>query len=168
MLACHRFRRRRGATVVEFAIVAPLVFFLFFAQLVGGLGVFRYQQVAHLAREGARYASTHGGTYQDEGIAEQTGVAAVADSSKLSSYLAKKAVLLDPTRLHVKVTWTAPSSYTPVNMPSYVDTNPNLIPPGQSVIFNSVIVTVAYQWFPELYLVGPITLSSTSEMPMSY
>jgi hypothetical protein len=46
--------------------------------------------------------------------------------------------------------------------------NPNLVPPGQSIIQNYVTVTVTYNWMPELYLVGPLTLTSTSKMPMSY
>src|SRR5262249_49688885 len=100
--------------------------------------------------------------------AQQTGAAAVSSSADLSSYLADKTVLLDPSKLTVDVSWTAPSSYTPRNLPTYMDTNPNLNPPGQTVIYNNVVVTVTYQWFPELYLVGPITLSCTSEMPMSY
>jgi hypothetical protein len=74
MPAPRHSRRRRGAAALEFAVVAPLALFLVFAQIVGSLGVSRYQEVAHLAREGARYASTHGGMYQREGIAEQTGV----------------------------------------------------------------------------------------------
>ena len=41
--------RRRGTTTVEFAITCPIVFFLVFATIIGGLGVFRYQQVAALA-----------------------------------------------------------------------------------------------------------------------
>jgi hypothetical protein len=57
-------RRQLGAraavTAVECAIVLPVTFFLLFALVVGGMGVFRYQEVATLAREGARYASTHG------------------------------------------------------------------------------------------------------------
>jgi hypothetical protein len=44
--------RRRGTTSVEFGIACPIVFFLIFATIVGGIGVFRYQQVASLAREG--------------------------------------------------------------------------------------------------------------------
>jgi hypothetical protein len=53
-------------------------------------------------------------------------------------------------------------------MPTYVDMNPDLIPPGQTVISNNVIVTVQYQWIPEVFKIGPFTLKSTSEMPMSY
>ena len=48
---------RRGAAVVEMAVVAPLVVLFLFGLIVTGLGVFRYNQTAYLAREAARYAS---------------------------------------------------------------------------------------------------------------
>ncbi len=168
MPAPRHSRRRRGAAALEFAVVAPLALFLVFAQIVGSLGVSRYQEVAHLAREGARYASTHGGMYQREGIAEQTGVPAVASSSELRSYLAEKTVLLDPSRLQVDVAWTAPSTYIQVNMPVYVDTDASLTPPAQRAIQNHVTVTITYQWSPELLPIDLVTLTSTSQMPMSY
>jgi len=168
MVASRCARRRRGTTVVEFAVVAPVVLLLIFGEIVGGLGIARYQEVAHLARDCARYASTHGGNYQRDGIAEQTGVPAVGSSSDLSSFLARRAALLDPRRITVSVAWTGPSGVTPANMPTYDDTDPNLVPPGQNVVYNRVIVTLSYEWFPEAFLVGPITLTSRSEMPMSY
>ena len=168
MPAPRHSRRRRGAAALEFAVVAPVVVVLLFGQIVGSMGVSRYQEVAHLAREGARYASTHGGMYQREGIAQQTGVPAVAGSSELSSYLATKRVSLDPSRLQVNVAWTAPSTFSPANTPTYVDSNPNVVPPAQTVVQNNVIVTVTYQWSPEVFPIGPITLTSTSQMPMSY
>jgi Flp pilus assembly protein TadG len=168
MHASGRACRRNGVTVVEFAFVAPVALLLIFAQIVGGLATARYHEVSHLARECARYASTHGGAYRWEGIAEATGVPAVASSSDLSDFLAQRAVMLDPSKIQVDVSWTAPGSLTTRNMPTYVDTDPNLVPPGQSVFQNNVIVTLRYQWFPEVPLIGPLTLTSTSEMPMSY
>ena len=42
---------------MEFAIAAPIVFFLLLAIMIGSQGVFHYQQVAALAREGSRWAS---------------------------------------------------------------------------------------------------------------
>jgi hypothetical protein len=33
---------------------------------------------------------------------------------------------------------------------------------------NTVTVTVSYQWFPEVYLFGPLVLTSTSTEKMSY
>src|SRR4051794_3955305 len=55
--------RRRGTTAVEAAIVYPVVLLLTLGVVIVGLGVFRYQQVANLAREGARYAAVHGGQW---------------------------------------------------------------------------------------------------------
>ena len=46
MVSATPFRRRRAATTVEAAFVYPVMFFLLFGLIVGGLGVFRYQTVA--------------------------------------------------------------------------------------------------------------------------
>lgn len=162
-----RSARRRGATLVEFAAVCSVTFLLIFGLLIGGLGVYRYQEVAHLAREGARYATTHGGKYQQDGWPQKTGVPAVGKSADLRDYLLPKSNLLESDRLNIAVSWTAPGTIKPANAPSYPDPDPNLTP-GQKVITNHVQVTVSYRWMPELYLVGPINLTSTSVMPMSY
>src|SRR5260370_10159175 len=168
MILQHSHSSRRGATIVEMAVVGGVVFFLIFGFVVGAAGIFRYQEVAHLAREGARYAATHGGQYAMEGIPAKTGVPAIYSSSAMRTYLLPKASLLDPSQLTITVSWSPPAGATPVTMPSYVATNPNLIPPGQKAIQNYVTVTVSYTWMPELYLVGPITLTSTSTMAMAY
>jgi Flp pilus assembly protein TadG len=168
MLLNRKNTHRRAATAVEFAVVGPLMFFLVFALIVGATGIFRFQEVAHLAREGSRYASTHGGQYHLDGIDQQTGVPQIAASAGLASYLQTKAVALDPSLLQVAATWSAPSGYSPTNMPYYDDTDPTLVPPGQIVIYNYVTVTVSYQWTPVMYLIGPITLTSTSTVQMSY
>ncbi len=47
-------RRRRGATVVEFAVVAPLLFLFIFAMLEFGRMVMVEQILTNAAREGAR------------------------------------------------------------------------------------------------------------------
>ena len=122
---------RDGATTVDFAVVSGFIFFLIFALIVGASGIFRYQEVAHLAREAARYASTHGGQYQLDGIAAQTGVPAVSSSSDLTKYLLPKATLLDPSRLTITASWSAPAGYTPVNMPVMSTPTPTLFPQGR-------------------------------------
>ena len=58
----RRLQRRRGAALVETAFVFPVLIVLMIGLIVGALGVFRYQEVASLAREGSRYASLHGAT----------------------------------------------------------------------------------------------------------
>jgi Flp pilus assembly protein TadG len=67
--------RRRGATVVEFAIVAPLLFLLIFAALEFGRVVMVQQIITNASREGAR-----------RGILEQTTVSQV--ETTVSDYLA--------------------------------------------------------------------------------
>ena len=54
-------------------MVYPLTILLLLGTVVLGLGVFRYQQLQCLAREGARYASVHGPQYAaDSGNAYAT------------------------------------------------------------------------------------------------
>src|SRR5262249_3867479 len=57
---------RSGVTLVECAIVYPLLFFLLLGLMIGGMGIYRYQEVAALARSGARYASTHGAQFRKD------------------------------------------------------------------------------------------------------
>ncbi len=143
--------RCRGTTTVEFAITCPIVFFLIFAIIVGGLGVFRYQQVASAAREGARWASVHGTDY-----ASETHNPAATPADVFSKAILPVTVALDSNQLSYSVTWN--KSNSPLEISSGYE-NP---------IGNTVTVTVNYQWFPEMYLVGPFTLSSTSTAQMVY
>jgi hypothetical protein len=103
-----------------------------------------------------------------EGMPTKTGVPAVNSSSDLAAYLTPRSTLLDSDQTTISVSWSAPSTLSPVNMPSYVDTDPTLNPPGQITIKNYVTVTVTYQWMPEIFMIGPITLTSTSTIPMQY
>ena len=168
MVNRRRSLRRPGVTAVEFAVVSAALLIVMFTLIVGGMGVFRYDEMAHLAREGARYAATHGGQYQRDGIPSQTGVPAVASSSDLQTYLLTKVVGLDTSQLTITIAWSAPSTVVPSNMPTYVDTDPTLVPPGQKTDRNYVTVTVSYQWQPEIFPIGPCTLTSSSTMPMAY
>jgi Flp pilus assembly protein TadG len=148
-----RFKRRsrRGATTVEFAIACPIAFFLLFATIVGAMGVFRYQQVATLAREGARWACVHGGQY-----AQETDQPAATPEDVFEQAMLPITVALDLERLSYEVTWDES------NMPLSVHED------YETPIGNTVTVTVTYQWFPEMYLVGPLTLTSTSTAQMMY
>ena len=145
------FRRRRGASTVEFAVACPIAFFLLFATIVGSMGVFRYQQVASLAREGARWASVHGGQY-----AQENNTPAPTAQDIYNQAILPKAVALKLDRLSYQITWKDN------NMPLSVHENVE-VPIG-----NTVTVKISYQWLPELYLVGPLTLTSTSTSQMYY
>jgi Flp pilus assembly protein TadG len=149
---CPRKKPRAAATIVEFALVASVTFLLLLGLLIGGLGVFRYQQVAHLARDGSRWASVHGTDY-----AADTKNPAATASDVYNQVIAPSAAGLDPARLTYSVAWNSSNS------PNHVGTVN-----GQSQnVANTVTVTVTYQWVPEAYL-GGITLSSTSVSVMSY
>ena len=59
-----------------------------------------------------------------------------------ASYLLKKAAKI--TKGSTAPGRTGAGSVTPANYPSYMDTNPSLVPPGQKTIRNYVTVTVTY------------------------
>jgi Flp pilus assembly protein TadG len=142
---------RRGTTLVESAFVLPLAFFLVLALAVGGMGIFRYQEVATLARDGARYGSTHGYQYRkDAGLA--TGTSTGWSTDIYNNGILPNAVALDTSNLSYSVTWP-----DVINQPGKSDNWPG----------SQLTVTVSYNWFPELYLVGPIVLTSTSSMPIT-
>jgi Flp pilus assembly protein TadG len=144
-------RRRRGATMVEAAIVLPAVFMFTLGLIVIGLGVFRYQQVAALAREGARWASVHGNSY-----ARDTGNTAADAAAVYNNAIKPMAAGLDTSKINYSVTW--PNGKSPVY----------LADPANNKYLNAyVTVTVSYSWTPEAYL-SPTTLSSTSKMPINY
>ena len=151
MLHRSLVRRRVGFAATESIVVLPTLMFLILATVVGGYGIFRYQQIAMLAREGARYASVHGGQYQQE-----TGNPAATPQDVYNNAIAPYATNLDLAQLSYTVSWNSN------NMP-YTVSNNYETPTG-----NTVTVTVHYNWFPEAYLAGPIVLSSTSTVPMSY
>jgi hypothetical protein len=182
MLHRSKSSRRRAATVVESAIVLPVAFVLMLTLIVGGLGVFRFQEMAHIARETARYASVHGYQY-----ATNNPSAATVDLAALKAYAASKAAILDTTQWTVTVTMTVfppGSTSTDATPPATqsVDwdattSNQNHSPYSSwtqtsngtaTTADNLVTVTITYPWLPELWVVGPINLSSTTVMAMSY
>jgi Flp pilus assembly protein TadG len=144
--------RRSGATLVESAIVLPVLFILMLILVVGAMGVFRYLQVASLAREAARYASVHGSQY----AADNNKTAAT--QTDIQNYVAANCINMDTTQLTTSVSWNTDEWQYHNTM----DANNNFVP-----VQNIVTVTVTYYWLPEMYL-GGITLSSTSNTPMSY
>jgi Flp pilus assembly protein TadG len=50
----------RGQALVEFALVAPIFFFLLFGIIEGGRFILYYETLNNATREGARYAIVHG------------------------------------------------------------------------------------------------------------
>jgi hypothetical protein len=143
---------RRATTVVESAVVYPLTFFFTLCFIVGVMGIFRYQEVATLSRETSRYAAVHGTEY-----ATTAGVTAPTPAEIYTNVIVPKAIALDPAQLTYSIT------YNKTNHPYYTKiVNGDVIP-----VYNTVTVVVTYNWIPETFL-GPITLTSSSSMQMSY
>src|SRR5207302_8634228 len=95
-------RARRGVTTAECGVVYSITLLLIMGTIIEGLGVFRYQQLSSLAREGARWASVHGPTYQTE-----TGKAAPTSQNVLDNVITPAMVGLDPSQLTCTLTMTA-------------------------------------------------------------
>lgn len=147
-----RTSRRGGAVLVEVAIVLPLMLVLMLAAIDTAAGVYRFQQVATLAREGARYASVHAGMYSQELVKP----VATADEVKTNAVM-PRAVNLEDSQVTVTLTWVNGSSY-PWSVSDATG--------GRKA--NNVRVTVSYPW-KSLFLLGStITLTSTSEMTICY
>jgi hypothetical protein len=142
--------RRRAASLVEAALVYPVAVMLILGVVIVAMGVFRYQQVAALAREGARWASVHGWQYQQD-----TGNAKATSTTVHNTAIVPKAAGLDTTQLSSTTTWTDASE-----IPTFEDSSGN-------TTTNMVTVTVTYNWVPVAYL-GSVTLQSTSVMAMQY
>jgi Flp pilus assembly protein TadG len=144
-------RPRAGFAATESIVVLPVLCCLIFGTAVGGYGVFRYQQIAMLAREGARYASVHGGQYQQE-----TGNNAATAQDVYNNAILPYATNLDLSQLTYSVTWNTN------NMPYHISKD------YDKPVANTVTVMANYNWFPEGYFGGPFVLTSTSTLPMSY
>jgi Flp pilus assembly protein TadG len=138
-------QRRRGATLVEAALVYPIVILLTLGLIIAGLGVFRYHQIAALAREGARWASVRGAEY-----AKDRATTAATQANVRTYLVDNKAVGLDTSSTALQVVVT----------PSTVGARGS-----------TVNVTVTYSWVPEafrVYIGNSISMASTSEMVVSY
>ena len=131
-------RRRRGVILLESALIYSVTLMLVLGTIVMGLGVFQYQQIAFLAREGARWAAVHGATYSSEQVA-----AAITYTDVLNKAILPRVVILNTSSLSCTM-------------------SPSTLPTS-----GVVTVTVTYKWTPEAYW-SPITMTSTATAPILY
>jgi Flp pilus assembly protein TadG len=113
LLPCRAIRghsRSGGQALVEFALVAPILFLLFFGIIEFGRFVLAYEELNNATREGARYAIVHGsastcpsgpmpgGATSPSSCADPTGL-------KVKSAVVRSAISLNVTNSQVTVTW---------------------------------------------------------------
>lgn len=166
--------KRSGTHVVECALVYPVTFFLIYAIMIGSMGVYRFQEMAHVARDGARYACTHGGEYSKDNA---TAIAAgtlpnVTKSYIVDNIIKPKLFLVDKTKITVDIYFNSTEGSTDWDSAKSAKTNwPNSVYTNGATKYsatNTVSVTVKYDWYPEMFIPGPVTIKSVSCMPMSY
>jgi hypothetical protein len=93
---------RRGVTTAECGVVYSITLLLIMGTIIEGLGVFRYQQLSTLAREGARWASVRGATYQQE-----TRQNAPTSQNVRDNVITPMMVGLDPAKLTCDLSMTS-------------------------------------------------------------
>lgn len=146
-------RKRKAATIVEAAFIVPVLVLLIAMAVDAVSGIYRYHQVASLARAGARYASVHAGQFAEENLLPVI----TPEALKTNVMLPHSAGLLED-RLTVTIHWLPNGNSYPVTV---IDDSGN-------VKENMVRVTVNYVWYPVFFFGGSLTLSSTSEMAICY
>lgn len=153
--------RRDGAIAVETAIVLPLLFLVVIGIVAGGINVFHYQQVAGLAREGARYASVRGADFMK----------GENQNSPTQSQIVERAILartigMDPAAITVTVEWIDRGTGT-VHPWDTAGKDVRSITASGEYVSNTVCVTVSYTAAYGVFG-DPVTLRGTCEMPMSH
>lgn len=130
--------RDGGQSLVEFALIAPLLMLLVLATIDGARAVFAYNTIANAAREGARYGIVHGG-------ASSTPIGPGVNEADLVTHVEQFTRSFPAPDIAVTPTW----------------------PQGSNSDGSPVAVQVTYQYRPlfgGLIGIGPMTLRASSTM----
>ena len=114
-------REDRGVSVVEFALIAPVLLLILVGILDLGRAINAYVTVSNAAREGTHYLSVH----------------PTAAPSAIASMVHQRVVPLDPAQVTVATSYYDGSSFQ--TWPASPTTNP-------SPTYTPVRVTVTYPW----------------------
>lgn len=119
-LSQRRRQGKHGQALVEFALIAPLIFLTLGGIITLGIGVFYQQQLTNAAREAARYAAVHSETSQCPTVSwlEPAGSMLppeVADNDcdpphlrwpDMTAHARSKVFGLTPTAVHISACWS--------------------------------------------------------------
>lgn len=107
----RRIARRRGATLLETAILLPIFLLLVLGMLDLGTAVFQHHVLCHAARQGARRAVVHGelatrlGSWGPPGQASSTQGTADVDFHEIASVIRPLLTGFDPSSVTVAAEW---------------------------------------------------------------
>ncbi len=115
-------KQQRGVAMVEFAIVAPLLFVLLFGIIEFGIILYDQAVITNASREGARYAAMY---YVDPTTGEATRDACPAVQNYVVEYVNARVINLTNTNAIGTGNVTCPNGtpyYDPSATTGYVDT----------------------------------------------
>ena len=144
-------KQQQGQGMVEFALVAPILFFMLFAVMEGGWLLFHNHQVSNAAREGARFAVVNG---------EESGNDLTTEMVR--ERIEDRVTLFNPESINVTISCENPDGSGAVDEPC----SPELMAPEQRVR-----VEVDYTHETLVGFIFPratIDLSSSSTMRVHY
>jgi hypothetical protein len=144
MLVNHQGLRRRQATnLTEFAMVVSIFVLAVFVLSFYCVGVFRFQQLATLARYGARWAAVHGRQYQQD-YSRPPG--------DVKAFIRAQAAGINPSDLTINVMFADPGSgIPPQNLPDTWagSTQAPFTNVAGTDVHNRVAVEIVYTWAPQ-------------------
>jgi Flp pilus assembly protein TadG len=158
--ACAKYERT-GALALEAALVYPVLLLLILGLIIGGMGVFRYQQVHCQAREAARFASVRGSDWQKDADLDSPTKDEICTQA-----VVPLAAGMDTSKISIQIQWIDQTTGKAVDWDS-ASKNPRSLTASNDYVTNTVRVTITYQWSPNLYF-GTLTLTSTCEVPMTF
>lgn len=135
-------RRRRGSTLVEAALIMPIVLLFLIGALDVGRAVWSYNVIAEAAREGGRYAIVHGAL-------ASTKAGPSDNDADVEQVVRRYCVGVDPSRITVRSRWTNTDNSRG----------------------STVRVQAEYQYVPVVAAIagrGSVRMSSTSQMMISH
>jgi Flp pilus assembly protein TadG len=142
---------QRGATLVEQALILPILVALFFGIVDMGRALYSYTYVSYIARDAARWASARGTTLNNTRTR-------VSQTDVINYVKNVSGQGLDASQLTANAAWIAPPNGSPLCTGG---TGPVNEKPGCIV---QVTVTYNFQFFFRFIPVGTLPMSSESQM----
>jgi hypothetical protein len=175
----RRAQRQHAQSMVEFALIAPFLFFVMFLLIDFGRLVYTYAAVSWSAREAARVVSMQPQAASDclaMSIAESTAQGfilrpdenSVVNNSDPNSSLSPNADPRPPAGVGKIYIWPAVATAAPADAPANCSGSPRAISPS----VQDVAVQIKYTFLPLMPLISnmipPITITSISVVHTEY
>lgn len=141
-----RGRRQRGSTLVEQAIILPVMLALFFGVIDMGRALYSYSFVSYVAREATRWASVRGG-----------GINGFANQPLVTNFVKNAAGAgIDPANISATIAWGPPPHGSPACTGGGGAEKPGCVV--------QVTVTYNFKFVLPFLPTGTIRMSSESQM----